>query len=222
MVEGAGASTFQRARSREHQAVRRATIVEAARRLLREVHPLDLRVRKLATCAGISPSGLYRYFENMEAVLLHVHLCDFEDVVGSWEQSLHPGMFHGDNGLNDMAAIMARSFLAEPRFLTLFLLTPSLYEREVSVEALVEHKLQLLTLMQRAGAALLSTGVPLEASETPRLFGQMLALASGLHPLANPSPTARIALEHPALAFLALDMADELEEGLKVLLRGSC
>lgn len=222
MVKGAGASTFQRARSSEHQAVRSAAIVEAARRLLREVHPLDLRMRALAKRAGISPSGLYRYFENMEAVLLHVHLCDFEDVVGSWEHSLHPGMFHGDNGLDDMAAIMARSFLAEPRFLTLFSLTPSLYEREVSVEALVEHKLELLTLMQRAGAALLNTGVPIGASETPRLFGQMLALASGLHPLANPSPTAKIALEHPALAFLALDMADELEEGLKVLLRGAC
>lgn len=153
---------------------------------------------------------------------MHVHLCDFEEVVGSWEQSLHPGMFHGDNGLNNMAAIMARSFLAEPRFLTLFSLTPSLYEREVSVEALVEHKLELLTLMQRAGAALLSTGVPIDAGETPRLFGQMLALASGLHPLANPSPTAQTALEHPALAFLALDMADELEVGLRVLLRGSC
>lgn len=222
MTEDVGASKFQRARSSEQQAVRSAAIVEAARRLLREVHPLDLRMRALAKRAGISPSGLYRYFENMEAVLLHVHLCDFEEVVGSWEQSLHPGMFHGDNGLNDMAAIMARSFLAEPRFLTLFSLTPSLYEREVSVEALVEHKLELLTLMQRAGAALLSTGVPIDAGETPRLFGQMLALASGLHPLANPSPTAQTALEHPALAFLALDMADELEVGLRVLLRGSC
>ena len=222
MVEGSGASSFQRARSSEHQAVRRAAIVEAARRLLQEVHPLDLRMRALAKRAGISPSGLYRYFENMEAVLMHVHLCDFEDVVRSWEHALRAGMFHGDNGLNDMAAIMARSFLAEPRFLTLFSLTPSLYEREVSVEALVEHKLELLTLMQRAGAALLCTGVPIDASGTPRLFGQMLALASGLHPLANPSPTARIALDHPALAFLALDMADELEEGLKVLLRGSC
>jgi AcrR family transcriptional regulator len=222
MAEGAGAFTFQRARSSEQQAERRAAIGEAARRLLREVHPLDLRMRALAKRAGISPSGLYRYFENMEAVLLHVHLCDFEDVVRSWEKSLHPGMFHGDNGLNDMVAIMTRSFLAEPRFLTLFSLTPSLYEREVSVEALVEHKLQLLTLMQRAGAALLSTGVSIDASETPRLFGQMLALASGLYPLANPSPTAKIALEHPALSFLALDMAEELEEGLKVLLRGSC
>ncbi|RJU90108.1 MAG: TetR/AcrR family transcriptional regulator [Candidatus Poseidoniales archaeon] len=222
MAEGAGESTFQRARSSEHQAVRRAAIVEAARRLLGKVHPLDLRMRALAKRAGISPSGLYRYFENMEAVLLHVHLCDFEDVVGSWEQSLHSGMFNDGNGLNDMAALMARSFLAEPRFLTLISLTPSLYEREVSVEALVEHKLQLLSLMQRAGAALQSTGVPIDDSETPRLFGQMLAFASGLHLLANPSPTARIALEHPALTFLALDMADELEEGLKVLLRGSC
>ena len=222
MAEDVGASTFQRARSSEHQALRSAAIVEAARYLLREVHPLDLRMRALSKRAGISPSGLYRYFENMEAVLLHVHLCDFEDVVGFWEQSLRPGMFHDDNGLNDMAALMAQSFLKEPRFLALFSLTPSLYEREVSVEALVEHKLELLTFMQRAGAALLSTGVPIDAGETPRLFGQMLALASGLHPLANPSPTAQIALEHPALAFLALDMADELEEGLKVLLRGAC
>lgn len=222
MVEGGGAPLFQRARSSEHQAVRSAAIVEAARTMLKEVHPLDLRMRPLAKRAGISPSGLYRYFENMEAVLMRVHLCDFEDVVESWEQSLHPGMFQDDNALNNMAAIMARSFLTEPRFLTLFSLTPSLYEREVSVEALVNHKLQLLTLMQRAGAALHDTGVPLDVSETPRLFGQMLALASGLHLLANPSPTARVALEHPALSFMALDMNDELEEGFKVLLRGAC
>ena len=214
-----GSSTgvpFQRARSAEHQDMRRATIVETCRTLLETTHPLDIRIRPLASLIGIAPSGIYRYFENIQSLLLHVHLCDVEEMVSGLEIDLM-------NGINEPGAVakaLSTHFLQEPRFLLLFSLTPVLYEREVSVETLTDHKLALLSHMERAAIALMHTGLFRTPQDATQAFGQMLAFALGLYPLANPSDPAKSALKHPQLTFLDLDMAVELEEGLGILLKG--
>lgn len=216
MKESTKGVHFQRARSAEHQGMRRATIVEACRTLLSTTHPLDIRIRPLASLIGIAPSGIYRYFENIQSLLLHVHLCDLEEVISGLEIDLVAGI----NGPDAVAKALSIHFLQEPRFLLLFSLTPALYEREVSVETLTDHKFALLSHMERAATALMHTGLFHTPQDATQAFGQMLAFALGLYPLANPSDPAKSALKHPDLTFLDLDMAVELEAGLGILLKG--
>lgn len=207
---------FRRARTDLHKSARSATILQAGKALLTTVHPLDLRMRALANVAGISPSGIYRYFENLESVLLHIHLEDLEDVVTCMETTLHTPI----KDVEQLAGFIRDAFLFQPRFLRLFALTPAIYERELSVEGLINHKRRLVGLMQRAAASLLSAGMDLTPEAAGRAFGQMLAFALGLHPLANPSPNAQQALSHAGLESIALDMGVELHIGLQVIIRG--
>lgn len=216
MKESTNGVHFQRARSAEHQGMRRATIVEACRTLLSTTHPLDIRIRPLASLIGIAPSGIYRYFENIQSLLLHVHLCDIEEMISGLEIDLMAGITEPDA----VSKALSVHFLQEPRFLLLFSLTPALYEREVSVETLTGHKLALLSHMERAATALMHTGLFRTPQDATQAFGQMLAFALGLYPLANPSGPAKSALKHPQLSFLELDMAVELEAGLGILLKG--
>ena len=64
------------------------------------------------------------------------------------------------------------------------------------------------------------TGLFRTPQDATQAFGQMLAFALGLYPLANPSDPAKSALKHPQLSFLELDMGVELEAGLGILLKG--
>ena len=212
-----GAETpFQRARSNEHREIRKRAIVEAVRTLLKTTDPLDLAMRPLASSVGISPSGIYRYFENIQSLLLHVHLCDFEDVVLGLEDDSKLEL----NDLDMLASTITKTFLREPRFLSLFSLTPALYEREVSVEGLIEHKLNLLSLMQRGAEAFMRNGHFTKTEDALQALGQMLAFALGLYPLANPSSRSKSALKHPELSFLNLDMRVELKAGIHTILKG--
>ena len=145
MKESTKGVHFQRARSAEHQGMRKARIVEACRTLLSTTHPLDIRIRPLASLIGIAPSGIYRYFENIQSLLLHVHLCDLEEMISGLEIDLLAGI----NRPDAVAKALSIHFLREPRFLLLFSLTPALYEREVSVETLTDHKMALLSHMER-------------------------------------------------------------------------
>jgi AcrR family transcriptional regulator len=207
---------FQRARSTEHREVRKRAIVEAVRTLLKTTDPLDLRMRPLASSVGISPSGIYRYFENIQSLLLHVHLCDFEDVVLGLEEDSKLEL----SDLDMFASAITKIFLKEPRFLSLFSLTPALYEREVSVEVLIEHKLNLFSLMQRGAEAFMRSGHFTRLEDALQAIGQMLAFALGLYPLANPSSPSKSALKHPDLTFLNLDMSVELKAGIYTILKG--
>ena len=178
MKGSSGGVTFQRARSAEHQFMRKAAIVEACRTLLSTTHPLDIRIRPLASLVNMAPSGIYRYFGNIQSLLLHVHLCDFEEMVSGLEIDL----MNSINEPDAVAKALSIHFLQEPRFLLLFSLTPVLYEREVSVETLTDHKLALLSHMERAAIALMHTGLFRTPQDATQAFGQMLAFCIRIVP----------------------------------------
>ena len=179
--------------------------------------PLDITIRQLSKSAGIAPSGIYRYFENMESIFLEIHLNDLEMIVHSWEKNLQK--FEAD--LQGISEYMANSLLSNDRYLLLLLLTPTLIERELSVERLIEHKIELVQLMQRAAVALHSSGLNLDVEKSVKTFGRILAFAMGLQPLANPSQPALKAMEKPELSIIKLDMKEELIHGIEIILKGS-
>ena len=208
---------FKRARTEVQINTRKKAILSAAIDLLRTKSPLDITIRQLSKSAGIAPSGIYRYFENMESIFLEVHLNDLELIVESWEKNL--AEFEAD--LFRISEYIADSFLSNDRYLLLLLLTPTLIERELSVERLVEHKMQLVQVMQRAAMALHSSGLNLGIDESVKTFGRIIAFAMGLQPLANPSQPALKAMEKPELSIIKLDMKEELKQGIEIILKGS-
>ena len=195
---------FKRARTEIQINTRKTAILSAAIELLSTKSPLDITIRQLSKSAGIAPSGIYRYFENMESIFLEIHLNDLEMIVHSWEKNLQK--FEAD--LQGISEYMANSLLSNDRYLLLLLLTPTLIERELSVERLIEHKIELVQLMQRAAVALHSSGLNLDVEKSVKTFGRILAFAMGLQPLANPSQPALKAMEKPELSIIKLDMKE--------------
>ena len=208
---------FKRARTALQINTRKTAILSAAIELLSTKSPLDITIRQLSKSAGIAPSGIYRYFENMESIFLEIHLNDLEMIVHSWEKNLQK--FEAD--LQGISEYMANSLLSNDRYLLLLLLTPTLIERELSVERLIEHKIELVQLMQRAAVALHSSGLNLDVEKSVKTFGRILAFAMGLQPLANPSQPALKAMEKPELSIIKLDMKEELIHGIEIILKGS-
>ena len=208
---------FKRARTEIQINTRKTAILSAAIELLSTKSPLDITIRQLSKSAGIAPSGIYRYFENMESIFLEIHLNDLEMIVHSWEKNLQK--FEAD--LQGISEYMANSLLSNDRYLLLLLLTPTLIERELSVERLIEHKIELVQLMQRAAVALHSSGLNLDVEKSVKTFGRILAFAMGLQPLANPSQPALKAMEKPELSIIKLDMKEELIHGIEIILKGS-
>ena len=208
---------FKRARTEIQINTRKTAILSAAIELLSTKSPLDITIRQLSKSAGIAPSGIYRYFENMESIFLEIHLNDLEMIVHSWEKNLEK--FEAD--LQGISEYMANSLLSNDRYLLLLLLTPTLIERELSVERLIEHKIELVQLMQRAAVALHSSGLNLDVEKSVKTFGRILAFAMGLQPLANPSQPALKAMEKPELSIIKLDMKEELIHGIEIILKGS-
>ena len=208
---------FKRARTALQINTRKTAILSAAIELLSTKSPLDITIRQLSKSAGIAPSGIYRYFENMESIFLEIHLNDLEMIVQSWEKNLQK--FEAD--LQSISEYMANSLLSNDRYLLLLLLTPTLIERELSVEGLIEHKIELVQLMQRAAVALHSSGLNLDVAKSVKTFGRILAFAMGLQPLANPSQPALKAMEKPELSIIKLDMKEELTHGIEIILKGS-
>lgn len=208
---------FKRARTEVQINTRKTAILSGAIELLSTKSPLDITIRQLSKSAGIAPSGIYRYFENMESIFLEIHLNDLELIVESWEKNLVK--FGTD--LSGISEYMANSLLADDRYLLLLLLTPTLIERELSVERLVQHKMQLVQLMQRAAVALHSASLNLDIDKSVKTFGRILAFAMGLQPLANPSLPALKAMEKPELSIIKLDMKEELKQGIEIILKGS-
>ena len=208
---------FKRARTEIQINTRKTAILSAAIELLSTKSPLDITIRQLSKSAGIAPSGIYRYFENMESIFLEIHLNDLEMIVQSWEKNLQK--FEAD--LQSISEYMANSLLSNDRYLLLLLLTPTLIERELSVESLIEHKIELVQLMQRAAVALHSSGLNLDVAKSVKTFGRILAFAMGLQPLANPSQPALKAMEKPELSIIKLDMKEELIHGIEIILKGS-
>lgn len=208
---------FKRARTEIQINTRKTAILSAAIELLSTKSPLDITIRQLSKSAGMAPSGIYRYFENMESIFLEIHLNDLEMIVQSWEKNLQK--FEAD--LQGISEYMANSLLSNDRYLLLLLLTPTLIERELSVERLIEHKIELVQLMQRAAVALHSSGLNLDVEKSVKTFGRIIAFAMGLQPLANPSQPALKAMEKPELSIIKLDMKEELIHGIEIILKGS-
>lgn len=133
---------FQRARHDDEKSRRRAAILDAADRLLREVGFDTFAMEPLARRAGIAKGTLYLYFETREEVLLSLHARQLSAWSDAVTRSIRAGMSD---------AAFARRFFdasrADPAFLDLAARLGNVLEQNVSTGRLVESKRAMHALL---------------------------------------------------------------------------
>jgi AcrR family transcriptional regulator len=138
------ATTFQRARSDEQRAVRSQAILDTAAAMLREMPVADISLNELSRRVGLAKSNVLRYFDSREAVLLEL----LASSVREWREHLAgelPSAVKRRAGFDRRAAqladAIATSLTERPVLCDLMSTQAAVLERNVSVEAVTQHKL---------------------------------------------------------------------------------
>jgi AcrR family transcriptional regulator len=141
------ATTFQRARSDEQRALRSQAILDTAAAMLREMPVADLSLNELSRRVGLAKSNVLRYFDSREAVLLELLAGSSREWLAHLTAEL-PSAVRRRAGFErraeQLAATIAASLAERPTLCDLISAQAGVLEHNVSVDALVQHKLAAL------------------------------------------------------------------------------
>ncbi|WP_108781987.1 TetR/AcrR family transcriptional regulator [Pontivivens insulae] len=173
--------TFQRARSPEHKEARRTAILEAASVVLERDGFHETSLNAIAQEAGVVKSGLYRYFESREEILLELALTDVTEVVTSLRESIT-----GPMSVDELAAHMAQGFLSRPRLCLLISRMSTVLEHNITADTLRGVKRRLNDCSQVAGEALCVARPDWTPQEAYSGVMMLHTHVSGVYPMAHP------------------------------------
>lgn len=181
-----------------------------------DVHALG--INELARKAEMTKSNVYRYFESSEAVLLDVLVEEFVAWRGELVKALNKdGKRRGT--IEHIARAFSATFVARPLLCRLTSIFPSILERNVSAERMVQFKHGLLAVRQQTAIDFHDCVPSIPASTFDRFIHFALPLLIGLWPLASPGEVAAAVIARPDLAPLRYRFQQDLEEGMLILLR---
>ena len=213
-------SPYLRARSPEQKEERRRHLLDTAKSLLLDMPDVhDLGINELARRAEMTKSNVYRYFESSEAVLLDVLVEEFV----LWRTELRKALSRGrkrSGTIEHIARAFAATVTARPLLCRLTSIFPSILERNISAERMVEFKHGLLAVRKETALDFHACVPSIPAASFDRCIHLALPLLIGLWPLSHPAPVAAEVIELPELAALRYRLQHDLEEGLLMLLRG--
>jgi AcrR family transcriptional regulator len=210
---------YQRARSAEQKEERRRHLLATARDMLRQSPAaLDLGINELARQAQMTKSNVYRYFESSEAVLMDLLV---EEYAG-WHAELSTALARGKAGssVEHIARVFASTISGRPLLCRLTSILPSILERKVSFERMVDFKGNLLAIRQRAAQDFHARVPDMAQGAFEQVVKHALPLIIGLWPLSNPAEMAAQVIELPGLESLRYDFEQDLEHALLTLMRG--
>jgi AcrR family transcriptional regulator len=212
--------SYVRARSAEQKEERRRHLLATARKMLRQrPEALDLGINELARQAQMTKSNVYRYFESSEAVLMDLLVEEF----AGWHAELSAALARGGkacSSVEHIARVFASTISARPLLCRLTSILPSILERKVSLERMVDFKGNLLAVRQRAAQDFHARVPNMPARAFDQVVKHALPLIIGLWPLSNPTGIAAQVIELPALESLRYDFEQDLEHALLALMRG--
>lgn len=210
--------TWQRARNPEQKEQRRTDILDATARLF-EAQGLDgVSLNGIAAEAGISKANIYRYFSSREEIFLHLLLDYYQQWVVTLERALAPLAGSGD--VQTVAQAMTAAYSAHPRFASLVSVTASVLEKNVTTDAVVWFKTQMLGVAIRVANATHAALPALDMERTQRFIMYAHLLMAAMWPAAHPPPAVQEALERPELEFACVDFARDAVGAVTTLLRG--
>ncbi|MEM8811683.1 MAG: TetR family transcriptional regulator [Pseudomonadota bacterium] len=207
--------TFQRARSAENKELRRAAILQAATRVLDRDGLPGTSLNAIAREAGMVKSGLYKYFESREEILLRLMLVDMADMTMALETTVI-----GPMKPDDLAVSIAQGFASRPRLCQFISQLAMTLERNVSGAVLRDIKLSLLEEGGRAAGAFCRALPGLTAEDAMLAVHMVFTLVAGHWPMATPSGDLKTLLEEPQFADFNHDFEPFLRVSLTAALAG--
>jgi len=209
---------WQRARNPEQKEQRRTEILDATARLFEAQGLEGVSLNGIAAEAGISKANIYRYFASREEIFLHLLLDYYHQWVVTLERALAPLAGSGD--VETVAQAMTAAYTAHPRFASLVAVTASVLEKNVTADAVVWFKTQMLAVAIRVANATHAALPALDMEHTQRFIMYAHLLMAAMWPAAHPPPAVQEALERPELDYACVDFERDAVGAVTTLLRG--
>ncbi len=210
---------FLRARTAANKERRASDLIESARELALAQGVRGLTLTAIATRAGVHVSGVRRYFESREEILLVLagqQWTDWADtVVGSLRASEQPVSSAA------LASLLATSLEERPLFCDLLAHVQVSLEREVGAASVRAYKLAVLGTVAELTAAV-ARAIPRLTDQAARdLVAATTALAATLWQTANPGDVlAAVYADDPGLAHAQAEFAPRMTQILEALITG--
>jgi AcrR family transcriptional regulator len=211
--------TFQRARSPEHKAERRETILAAAAQLAVRDGVRQVTLTEIAAAVGVHKSALLRYFETREQIFLELTGRAWTEWAEATRAAL--GEIASLDDGNATAEALAHGFAARPLLCDLIPHTALNLERHVSTEAVRAYKLTSLGAVESVGAALGGPLPDLSIEDRRQLVSTTALLAGAMYQIATPPPPlAELYATDPQLGHALLDLEPRLARAAQVAIWG--
>jgi AcrR family transcriptional regulator len=211
--------TFQRARSPEHKAERRAAILSAATRLAARDGVRQVTLTDIAAAVGIHKSALLRYFETREQIFLELTGRAWTEWAAATRTALDE-IAPVDAG-DATATALAGSFAVRPLLCDLIPHTALNLERHVSTDAVRTYKLTSLRAVERVAAALGGPLPDLSIEDRRQLVSTTALLAGAMYQIATPPPPlAELYATDPQLGHALLELEPRLVRAAQVAISG--
>ncbi|WP_172795202.1 TetR/AcrR family transcriptional regulator [Polycladidibacter hongkongensis] len=206
---------FVRARSQEAKAERQADILSAAAAELDAHGCKGVTLKGIAFRAGVVKSNVYRYFESREHVLLNVLISDLAKQNDEFRRDCVAPM-----SIDAVADTLSECYARNPRVCTLISeLAPTL-ETNISVEACVAVKREILELFMATAQTLLEVVPQLPAERASAFLQAHFCMIAGMWPVANFNEDVAKVLAMPEFELMRLDFAPVLRTATRALLHG--
>jgi AcrR family transcriptional regulator len=209
-------ATFRRARRPEQKRERRDAILRAAHDLAARSRVRDVSLSHIAAAVGLAKSNVVRYFGTREEIYLALTVQQLR----GFEQAVLDRLAQPD-GPADVVAALTDALEQRPLLCDLIGECTSTLERNVSLDAAREYKLDMIRLTRDLGAAIAKAHPSLSENEGTELVGAAAALAGMLYPIVNASPVLeQLRAQDPVIAAAHLEFVPTMDRALRALAAG--
>jgi AcrR family transcriptional regulator len=207
----------QRARSDDDKELRRQHILTTAKGLW-SIHTFgSFTMNALADTAGLAKGTLYLYFKTKEEVFLAL----LSDALARWFELLLQQLILSDIQLEPaaLATLLVNTFAQVEQLDRLLPSAASVFEHNISREAVVGYKTFLLSGLAKLSQAL-NTRADYLAGRADVFLTQVYALLAGFGQMADPAPQVAEVLKDESMALMRLDLLPMSQATLETLLLG--
>ncbi len=209
---------FQRARKPEQKQQRRDDIIAATAALFEQHGFEGVSLNAIAREAGLAKSNVYRYFGGREEIFLALVAVDYDDYVAAVGEALAP--LSGSDDVTAVGTAIAKTAAARPRLCALTAVLSSVIEQNISEEAFVAFKTQVVAVSDRI-ASVLRDALPSIGEPAAYEFQRYLqALAAGLWPMAQTSDKFDHVMARPEFGNFCVAFEQDLVASVVAVLGG--
>jgi AcrR family transcriptional regulator len=210
---------FVRARTPENKERRTSDLLGSARELAQAHGVRTLTLTAIATRAGVHVSGVRRYFDSREEILLVLAAREWTD----WASTVAARLDAGQRPMSGstLARLLASSLGERALFCDLLAHAQVSLEREVTAGTVRAYKGVALAAAAELAAAFARAVPELAGQPARNLVAAATALAATLWQTANPSEVlAKVYAEDPGLAHAQVEFAPRMAQLLDALVTG--